>query len=200
MSDRGRGGDLADVRDIGVMAYGPLGAALDYQIGVFNGAGAFQNSNDASDRKAIAGRIVAHLPGLKWLQVGSSGAWSPSGSPVDPHRSRLGAELLLRPGRLTFISELMGGEDAATRRIGGYVHLGYRFGRLEPIVRFDYFDPDSSLEMSSADATERDYIAGLNYYLQENHAKLQFNYLRKTFTSGLTPARNLVLVNLQTMW
>lgn len=203
MSDRSqRGGDLADVRDIGVMAWGPLGSALDYQIGVFNGAGDFQNQADTSDRKEVAGRLVVHIPKMKWLQFGSSAAWNPASAGLlsDPRRNRLGGELLLRASKLTFISEVMRGTDGTTRRLGGYAHLALRVRALEPIVRFDYFDPDTSTENSSTTVTERDYIAGLNYYLGENRAKLQFNYLRKTFTSGTAPPRNLLLVNLQTAW
>ena len=202
MSDRGRGGDLADVRDIGAMAWGSLGSPVDYQFGIFNGAGDFQNQTDTTDRKELVGRIAIRPLGSKWFQIGSSGAWSSASrtTTVDPRRNRLGGELMLRPGKLTFITEVMGGLDGAIRRIGGYSHLAYRFGRWEPISRFDFFDPDTAVENSSATVAERDYIAGLNYYLREHHAKLQFNYLRKTFNGQLAPARNLVLVNLQTMW
>lgn len=202
MSDRARGGDLADVRDIGAMAWGSIGSPVDYQFGVFNGAGDFQNQTDATDRKELVGRVALRPLGRKWLQIGSSAAWSSASgtAAVDPRRNRLGGELLVRPGKLTFISEVMGGLDGPVRRMGGYGHLAYRFGSWEPLFRFDYFDPDRAFENTSATAAERDYIAGLNYYLQEHHAKLQLNYVRKTFNGGLAPSRNLVLVNLQTMW
>jgi phosphate-selective porin len=202
MSDRARGGDLADVRDIGAMAWGSIGSPVDYQFGVFNGAGDFQNQTDTTDRKELVGRVAIRPLGRKWFQIGSSGAWSSAtnSATVDPRRNRVGLEVMLRPGKLTFITEVMGGVDGAIRRIGGYSHLAYRFGSWEPIARFDYFDPNTAIENSSANVAERDYIAGLNYYLREHHAKLQFNYLRKTFSGQRAPARNLVLVNLQTMW
>jgi hypothetical protein len=62
------------------------------------------------------------------------------------------------------------------------------------------FDPDIRRETNAANVTERDFIAGINYYFKDNNLKLQFNYLRKTFTGGIVPSRNQFLVNLQTAW
>jgi hypothetical protein len=61
-------------------------------------------------------------------------------------------------------------------------------------------DPDRRLETNALNVTERDYIMGVNYYIHEDNVKLQFNYLRKTFENGISPSRNLFLVNLQTSW
>lgn len=201
ISDGGRGGNLGDVRDIGAMIYGPLNAHVDYQVGLFNGVNEHQNDVDRNDQKAIIGRVVIRPPFLKGLQVGGSGAWGNGGSADRPRRDRLGAELLFTRGRIKLKSELMTAAERDLHRVGYYGHLGFRFHpRVEGIFRYDVFDPDTKLETSSANITERDYITGLNYYIKDNHAKIQFNYLRKTFADGIVPARNLLLVNLQTSW
>lgn len=199
-SDRGRGGALSDVRDIGVQFRGPLGKYVDVQAGFFNGVGETMNEVDRNDQKAIIGRLVVRPPFVKGLQIGGSAAWSNSGAPDRPRRDRAGAELLYKRDRVTLKSEFMSAEDGDLHRAGYYVLGAYRFGRFEPVFRFDAFDPDTRLETVSANATERDYVVGLNYFLTEHNAKLQINYLRKTFANDLARPRNLVLVNLQTSW
>ncbi|HKG22970.1 MAG TPA: porin, partial [Blastocatellia bacterium] len=201
LSDRARGGNYGDVRDLGVMIYGPATSHVDYQIGLFNGSGENQNDVDKNDQKALVGRLVVRPPFVKGLQVGGSGAWGGGARPDRPRRDRLGAEMLFARGPFTFKSEWMEGADSALHRRGYYTHFGYKVGaKVEPIFRFDSWDPNTRLEADAASVTERDYIAGFNYYITESNVKLQFNYLRKTFAGGVEPSRNLVLVSLQTSW
>ncbi len=103
-------------------------------------------------------------------------------------------------GPLMFKSEVMGSHDGAISRLGYYAHAGYRINdRWEAIFRFDSWDPDTRSNGTAASALERDYVVGLNWFIEENHAKLQVNYIRKTFVGPLN-SRNLLLVNLQTSW
>ena len=37
-------------------------------------------------------------------------------------------------------------------------------------------------------------------FIKDNNFKLQLNYVRKTFSDGLTPSRNFFLGQLQTSW
>ena len=199
LSDRSRGGGLGDTRDLGIMAFGPISDQFDYQFGIFNGVGESQNDVDRNDQKAFIGRIVFKPEFAKGLQIGTSGALG-NGTGIQ-RRDRLGAELVYDRRPFRFKSEFMSGVDGDTHRRGFYAHAGYRFlPKFEGIFRFDMFDPDIRRETSSATVTERDYIAGLNYYIRENNFKLQINYLRKTFTGQITPSRNQLLINLQTSW
>jgi phosphate-selective porin len=201
MSDRARGGVLGDVRDLGLMAFGPLGKQVEYQVGVFNGLGETQNDVDSNNEKAFAGRLVFHPTAIKGLQIGGSGAWAPKTQTVIPLRQRLGFEAIYQREKLRLKSEFMLGVDGDIHRRGYYAHAGYRFmPKVEGIFRFDMFDPDTGRESTAATATERDYIGGINYYIKENNFKLQFNYVRKTFTNNITPSRDLFIVNLQTAW
>jgi phosphate-selective porin len=201
LTDRARGGALGDVRDFGVMAFGPLNKQVDYQIGVFNGSGETPNDVDRSDQKALAGRLVFRPDFIKGLQVGGSGVWGNGQRSTNPRRDRLGAELVYERQRLKFKTELMTGVDGEIHRRGYYAHFGYRFlPKLEGIFRFDMFDPDIRRETNSANVTERDFIAGINYYFKDNNFKLQVNYLRKTFSNNIVESRNQFMVNLQTAW
>lgn len=202
LSDRARGGALGDVRDTGLVVRGAFGSALEYQTGVFNGLGERQNDLDRNDEKALAGRLVFKPAFFRGLQIGSSGAWADgNGSVEDPYRNRLGAELLYQRGGWKLKSELMSGNDAGVARLGSYGHVAFRAAkRFEPVFRFDYWDPDTSSEFTPATVIERDYLAGFNLYLHEHNAKLQFNYVRKTFAGEIAPDRNLFLMNLQTAW
>jgi phosphate-selective porin len=200
-SDRSRGGNYGDVRDIGVMAYGPLGGQVNYQIGVFNGSGENQNDLDKNDQKAVVGRLVFRPSFIKGLQVGGSGAWGNGAQENRPRRDRIGTELLFVSHNFMVKSELVSGKDAELHRLGYYTHFGYKIRpKLETVFRFDVWDPDRRFETNLSNILERDFITGLNYYITENNVKLQVNYLRKTYAAHLLPSRNLFLVNLQTSW
>jgi phosphate-selective porin len=200
-SDRARGGTYGDVRDIGLMVYGPLTKRVDYQIGVFNGSGENQNDLDKNDQKAIAGRLVARPSFVRGLQVGGSGVWGMGQTADRPRRDRLGAEALFVRGHVTLKAELMTGSDGAIHRRGYYGHFVYQFKpRFQGVFRVDTWDPDISKDTTVASATERDYVAGFNYFIRERYFKLQFNYVHKTFANHLIPTRNVLLLNLQTWW
>lgn len=199
VSDRNRGGNLGDIRDLGVMAFGSLNKKFDYQIGIFNGSGENQNDTDRNDQKAVAGRFV--VKPVKDLQFGVSGVWGNGQRSDRPRRDRLGGEFMFTNKALTLRSEVMTGKDGPLNRLGYYGLVAYQFSKtLEAVFRFDYFDPDTRLETNSANVAERDFVTGLNYYIDRNHFKLQINYIRKTFNNGITPNRNVILANLQTSW
>ncbi len=175
-SDRTRGGSLGDVRDLGVTLRGPLSHFANYQLGIFNGVGENQNDTDRNDRKAYAGRLFGHP--VSGLQLGISAARS-DGSRTDmTRRDRWGSEALFKRGRLTLKTELMNGVDGDTHRRGYYGHVGYLLRPwLEPVFRFDVWDPDTAADNQPSNVVERDFVGGFNYFITENHLKLQFNSL-----------------------
>ncbi len=201
MSDRSRGGALGDVRDIGVMAFGPLGGQFEYQAGIFNGLGESQNDLDQNEQKSVAGRFVFKPSAVKGLQLGASGAATVGGRFSAVRRDRAGAEAVYTRDRLRLKGEAMFGTDGDIHRRGYYAHFGYRvLPKLETVFRYDVFDPDTRRETLPANVTERDYLAGLNYFIKGHNVKLQMNYIRKTFAHGIAPSRNVFLANLQTAW
>jgi hypothetical protein len=95
----------------------------------------------------------------------------------------------------------MTGKDGPLQRQGFYAHFAYHFSpKWEGILRLDSWDPDTRRQTNAADVTERDYVAGFNYFITESHVKFQFNYLRKTFANGIVAPRNLAVLKLQTWW
>lgn len=200
-SDRVRGGSYGDIRDIGVMAYGPISSQLDYQLGVFNGSGDTQNDLDRNDQKAVAGRLVYKPAVAPGLQLGASGVWGNGERAERPRRDRLGAELLYQRGPLTLKGEYMTGKDGPIARAGYYAHFAWHFTpQWEAIARYDTWDPDTADESTAVSVTERDYIAGFNYFIDGSHVKLQFNYVRKTFENDLIGPFNQAVLRLQTWW
>ncbi len=198
LTQRARGGTFGNIRDIGIQARGQHNWA-DFRIGLFNSSGDLQNTVDENDRKTLVGRLVLAPPGLGGLELGFSGARG-TATPARIRRDRLGAELFLARGPLSIKSEVMSGRDGPIHRIGWYGHIGYRFGsRFELVFRQDNWDPDTDDEASPQTATERNWLVGLNYFIDEHHAKFQINYIRRTF-AGPFESRNLLLINLQTAW
>jgi predicted porin len=66
---------------------------------------------------------------------------------------------------------------------GYYGTVGYRFTpKLEGVLRYDYLDANRDL---GGDTEVRDIIAGLNYYIKGNNAKIQVNVLRRNGAEGL---------------
>src|SRR6266850_1644266 len=54
----------------------------------------------------------------------------------------------------------------------------------------------TALQKETEESAAQQQLLKSCYYIHENNVKLQFNYLRKTFTNGILAPRNLVIVNL----
>jgi hypothetical protein len=199
-SDRARGGAFGDIRDVGaVLRYTPA-ASLDVVAGTFNGSGESQNDLDKNDRKAVAGRLALRPAFAKGLQLGAWGV-SAGEEPGRPRRDRMGGELQLVREQFVLRAEYVTGKDGAIEREGYYGLFAYKLRpEIEAVVRFDSWDPDTARDAEAASVRERDYVAGVNYYLAGNKAKLQLNVLQKTFAEPALPDRHLILLNLQTSW
>ena len=118
-----------------------------------------------------------------------------------PIRTDLAARALFEPGE-ALLSEA--GRAALLRAAGPFARskeiiqiqsIGVDAGE----TRFDAWDPDTRSEGTAATVTERDWIGGFTYILHPSGVWLQMNYVRKTF-GGVSPARNVVMTNVQTAW
>jgi hypothetical protein len=187
------------VRDIGVALRGKWTSALDYQVGAFNGSGESQNDVDANSAKAVVARVAVRPVGS--LQLGASGIYAGSSAGDAPRRDRDGVDLRFATNKLLIQAEGVAGHDAALSRRGLYVHTGYR---VQPSVdlhaRFDAWDPDVAREADAASATERDYIGGIAWTVAGTALKAQADLARRTWSSGLSPNRWQLFINLQTTW
>ena len=200
ISDRARGGAYGDIRNIGVMAFGPLASRLDYQIGIFDGSGDTPDDVTNYDRRAVAARVTYRPRVVPGLQIGTSRVRGTAAS-LAARRNRLGAEALYVKGPLTVKTEYMTGQDGPLAREGHYFHFAYKLTpKWEGILRYDTFDPDTQLETTPASVTERDYIAGFNYLVDSQYVTAQFNCVRKTFQDGIVSPSYVGAMRLQVAW
>lgn len=185
-------GKLADVRDIGIQATGKW-KQVEVTAAVLNGTGESQNTKDPNDQKTFGGRVIVKPNVAPGLQVGASAlsGTGPSGTSTE----RRGLEAVWKRNGLTVRSELVTGLDSNVRSQGSYAHIGYQFApRWESLLRFDTFDPNRDLGNDEVS----DAVLGLNYYIQDHNAKLQFNWVNRKFGNG--SRRTIWQFGLQTKW
>jgi phosphate-selective porin len=150
---------------------------------------------------------VVVRPGVSGLQLGASGGLNgrPDTAerrrhPFEP-RSRLGVEGYYQRGRWTAQSELMAGRDDDETRLGTYALVACQITSIAEVVgRVDLFDPDESRDDSLLTAKELDFLLGGNFYLLENHLKLQANAIAKTFGDDGPASRLTLQFNFQVSW
>ena len=165
-------------RDIGVQARGSIWKyanryLVDYQIGLFNGAGI--DVADNNNNKDLSGRLIIHP--FDELGVGGS-FYSGTGyygttTPTSHVRDRAGLELNYEHKRLFVRSEYIDGKDGATERNGWYAEAGYFVipAKLQLLLKYDTYDPNTAI---SKDSTT-DYVIGGTYHF--NHwSKIQAAY------------------------
>jgi hypothetical protein len=190
---------LSDVRGIGAQGRVTLPYRIQITTGVFNNIVEHLNRVDTNGDKAVIGRVV--VGALSSLSVGATGARIVANDSDSEYGSRLGADVLFTTPRATIKAEYLSGEDGRLERRGFYGLAAYKvLPKLEAVVRYDEWDADLDREESLATARERDYVAGLTYFLSGHAAKFQINYLHKTFDAALARSRGQVLVNIQAAW
>ena len=188
------GGGYGDVRDTGVQLRGTQGQ-FRYWLGAFNGLGERQNDLATSDTKSIIGRVAFSPRSIQGLTVGVSGARGNSrnagtaGQQAD--RSLLNAFAAYNRNKLTLQGEYLTGDSQRLplntagfdNDVRGYYGLvGYRFApKIEGVFRYDYFNFDRQLENASV----RDLVFGMNYYIKGNNAKIQANIVRRSGGEGI---------------
>jgi hypothetical protein len=198
-TDRARGGQFGDLRDIGVMARGAFANGLEYRVGVFNGLGTGQNDVDKDDRKAVAARLAWRTP-VPGLRVGAFAASDTESATGIGHR-RTGVDLSFQRGTVLLQGEFVNGRDAGSERRGYYAMASWRVRpTVEATARLDVWDPDRRADSATGNVLERDYAGGVSYYVSGSNLKWQAEYLRKTYASGVVAPQHVFLSNLQVAW
>ena len=163
------GRTFGDQRDMGIQIRGSWEFA-DYWLGVFNGSG--QNRLDVNDYKDISGRIV--LKPFRGLEIGISGLTGRTGTTLSD-RNRLGGELRYEYNDLSFKGEYMKAKDSKLEREGWYAQVGYFIPflpQLQGVFKYEEFEDADNEE-------EKNITVGLNYFIKQNHFKLQVNYVHR---------------------
>ncbi len=196
-------GRIGDIRDLGVQAKWTSPKA-DVTLALLNDTGPGQNNTDNNNRKDVMYRLV--YKGLSDTQMGISGTlFADSYGASKTPRRRFGAEFALRRGPHTFEAEYGYAKDApggvATRAEGGYAMYAHQVSpKLQLVARSEVWNPN----LDAANARERDFTLGINWFLQGHNAKIQLNWVRKDIAAGapsfLGTSRTLLLTNFQTAW
>jgi hypothetical protein len=193
--------------NIGRVGYSrDIGAALRYSgskgramIGIWNGNGQYQTAV-AGDRQKFAD-FNAYFTGIRGLTIGAWGGTEIGDSQPYTGRDRLGGTLIYQTGQHYFEAEGAFTRDypsgakpgTGTNGRGGYALYAYSINKkLQAVGRFDVWNPayqggNAATSTAAANGFStpfkrggndlREYTAGLNYYIQGNNLKLQFNYI-----------------------
>ena len=192
-------GDMTGIsstgRDIGVQLAGGFikkdgFSIINYEVGVFNGAGICTKDNNKS--KDIAARLTVQP--LKLLKIagyymyGEADATSLqtkypaivadlSGANVKYiGYSRYGGGADYNNDFLFARAEYIGGKTGNMTSQGAYAQVGYKFlGKCTAGLRFDYFD-----ENTAVDGNQINYSVALSYRPWK-HIRLQAEYTRQTY-------------------
>ena len=174
-------GIKANGRDFGVSVYGRLFdqggfSLIEYTVGIFNGTGI--NTGDNNKVKDVVGRLELHP--IKELTVsvsGYKGQWYAGETSPHVRRDRFGFGLRYLDDRFLVRTEYLKGFTGNLESEGYYALFGYQVtGRLQPVVRYDYYQQDVLL----SESRQTDYLAGLNYKVSD-WLRFQANYTWRTF-------------------
>jgi hypothetical protein len=187
------GGGYGDVRDTGIQLRGTQGT-LDYRIGLFNGLGERQNDLALSDNKAILGLLSWRPQFLSGLQIGVSGGIdntrTNSAQTARPERSLFNTFAIYKRDKFTFQGEYLSGRAHPLGTIterdirGYYAGVSYLFTpKVEGLLRYDVLNTNLKAG-TNVDATVRDMILGMNYYIKGQNAKIQLNLVHRNGASG----------------
>jgi phosphate-selective porin len=192
---------FADLRDIGAQVRYTAPWNVDLRAGVFNSLGGNDNAADRDDRKSIMGQITVTPAFLRGIMLTSSGGVSVGSSDTAQSSNRFSAGGAYGGHGVTLRSEYLQGEEAGSERAGYYGLAAYRVHpRVELVTRYDVWDPDTDGVTGTVSLRETDYTGGLTYFIDSHLAKLQVNYMRKTFENTALSARNVVIFNAQAAW
>ncbi len=218
-------------RDLGVMVTGSTGDKpilgiktknfLSYSLGVFNGGGL--NKKDINLNKSVVGRLAVRPIDL--VTVGASYRFTKlppqaDGVTEDDTRKRLGMDVELNYKNFIVQGEYVYGADNGSYTTGGgcggevTVHQGSkkRDGffvqalymtpwRLQPVVRYEKFDPDLDMAPDQVllleNGVQNVITYGINYFFNDK-VRLQINYLyRAEETAKLEYKNDMILTQFQ---
>lgn len=158
-------------RDFGLRWTGKYKIA-DWSLAVINGADGGTTVNSTTDDnnvKDLAVRLGV-MP-ITGLGIGVS-VYAGEAGALEVTKERLDADVKYDVDKIYAQGEYISGKDDVIKKAGYYLEAGYKFGALQPMIRYDVYDGNTDME----DASEiKIFALGANYYLTPN-AKVQLIY------------------------
>ena len=188
-----------DKRDIGVRVDKKLFKdKLYYSLSVLNGEG--QNKADTNNQKDVGLRVEA-FP-VKQVMVGAVGYMGVTDRDRAGTKDRVEGDLRIEAANALLQAEYIRAWDMPATdadRIPGhgfYAAAGYTFfGRLQPIGRVGYVDPNTDQSSTAKEDETWVYEGGLNYFISKHEAKLHASY--SVYDYDLAKTRHELIVAAQ---
>ena len=177
-------------RDVGIQLNGSFAKVnghylFDYYLGLFNGQGFDETSNDLNNHKDFAGRLVFHpitnlTIGADFYDGKDNYIIAKATTATNNKRDRQGLDAKYVLGKLALSGEYDKGTDVATKKDGWYGQATYFVwsDKLQLAARYDYYDPTevtTSVASTATDATTN-YIGGINYFFNK-YVKFTVDYI-----------------------
>jgi phosphate-selective porin OprO/OprP len=182
-------------RDIGLQAWGtPLGGKIDWRVGLFNGNGRTQSSNDNDKYQYNARLMFQPFGDVKYSESDFESSDRPlfavaanyesndrqgATTNVDVDREILGYDVAFKFKGFSLFAELFDATDdpetGADRDLKGFhAQAGYFIvpRKLELAARLAELDPDSGID----DNEQEERGIALNYFFNKHAHKLQLDY------------------------
>jgi hypothetical protein len=139
------------------------------QIGFFNGEG--QNKLDVNVSIDFAGRLVVKPIDQLYLGVAyyNGKNWK-----NEIENVRTGTEIKFVKEPFSVYSEYAFGKSNEKEKLTYYITFTYKFLKsFQLVARYDYYDLDTNTENNE----KYDDTIGINYFIENHNAKIQFNYV-----------------------
>lgn len=192
-------------RDLGVMLFGGnKQSKFSYSLALMNDYK--QGFKDENNGKSLKSRIT--FSPFEFIRIGGSFGYGVTGINSDNEKTRLGADLHLEYNGFLFQGEYLWGDDTGDYTTGGgcdgtplqthtggvtrsgfFAHVLYMTPwNLQPVVKFESYDSDMSID----DNSETILTFGANYFLND-WTRIQLNYRYKAEQALEIPNDQIVL-------
>jgi phosphate-selective porin len=181
-SERSQIGALTNMREQGLAILGDW-KAINYMMGVYNGES--ENSTDQNRHLSFGGRVAYKpltylLDEKKWglLELGGSMFKGKTGIPdaAYSNKDRYGFTAHYAHRKFELTSEYLKFDDADVQGKGYYVEGVYRVTpKWDLVARYDTLDPNKLIN-----DTRKQYIVGVNHYIEKYNVRLALEYLKFT--------------------
>jgi hypothetical protein len=191
---------LSGYRGIGVQVHGNLAnGKLYYAVMLANPrTGSLFNPSIKSpvyehENNGISTWARLEAKPVKGLRIGAF--YGSSKDDDDYVTNSYGAHVFYTKSGINFKAEYIAGkygfEDMESKYNGFYAVLGYKFNKVEPIVRYDFYTPKEDFTDGAGVEKYNNISVGLTYFYSK-HIKFQLNYIIRSeiMTSGLEELDN----------
>lgn len=181
----------SDYRDIGFTLKGDFkinNVKIQSAVGFFNGEG--QNKLDINEPMDFVCRLVVKPSEMLHLGVAH---YNGKTGKNEKDKVYTGVELKFVKDPITIYGEYASGKSGDTEKLTYYLTLGYKIYKfIQVVARYDSYDFD----ITTVGGEKYELTAGVNYFIKNDNAKIQLNYVYCGET-GTQVGNNIIRLNVQ---